>query len=435
MSARIHPTGTTIHDPSRSWKGYVLHGAPDGRSHLVDLEGNDVRTWDRVGFPSELIDPALAGGKLGHVLVQLSSTAERGRFNGIFDNRTIGELDWDGKVVWEWGSQAPGGAARQNHDWQRLRNGNTLILATADRVVKVLSDSVVPDQFVREIAPDGTVVWEWSAGDHLEEFGISPEGIDLIRQGVTAGIGGHGFLTLNNLAVVGENRWWDEGDTRFHPENFVIDSREANFVAIVDRKTGSVVWRLGAVYQESGPLSALRILNPAVPRPVDQLAGQHDAHIIPKGLPGAGNLLVFDNQGSSGFPAAALGIFSGSRVLEIDPVKKNIVWQYTAENSDRPVWTFHSSFISSARRLPNGNTLIDEGQNGRIFQVTREGGIVWEYVNPHFGPTLIGLREVSSNWVFRAQPVPYEWVPKGTPRGERAVVPPDISRFRIPVSP
>jgi hypothetical protein len=48
---------------------------------------------------------------------------------------------------------------------------------------------------------------------------------------------------------------------------------------------------------------------------------------------------------------------------------------------------------------------------------------------------LIGLREVSSNWVFRAQPVPYEWVPKETPHGERAVIPPDLSRFRIPVSP
>jgi len=57
-------------------------------------------------------------------------------------------------------------------------------------------------------------------------------------------------------------------------------------------------------------------------------------------------------------------------------VKKEIVWQYTGESSGRPVWSFFSSFVSSAQRLPNGNTLIDEGMNGRIFQITRDGDIV-----------------------------------------------------------
>lgn len=174
------------------------------------------------------------------------------------------------------------------------------------------------------------------------------------------------------------------------------------------------------------------MLEQELPRPVDQLSGQHDAHLIAKGLPGAGNLLVFDNQGSAGFPPARLGIFSGSRVLEIDPLTRQIVWQYTGESSGAPVWSFHSSFISSARRLPNGNTLIDEGQNGRIFQVTPSGKVVWEYVNPYFGATLIGAREVRSNWVFRAQPIPYDWVPEGTPRSEREVVELDPAQFRVP---
>ncbi|MEN1374853.1 ArsR family transcriptional regulator, partial [Pseudomonas aeruginosa] len=106
------------------------------------------------------------------------------------------------------------------------------------------------------------------------------------------------------------------------------------------------------------------------------------AHLIPEGLPGAGNLLVFDNQGDAGYPSVQRGLVSGSRVLEIDPLKKQIVWQYTAEDSQQPGWAFYSAFISSARRLPNGNTLIDEGQNGRFFQVTPGGEIVWEYVSP-----------------------------------------------------
>ena len=157
--------------------------------------------------------------------------------------------------------------------------------------------------------------------------------------------------------------------------------------------------------------------------------------MIPQGLPGEGNVMVFDNQGAAGFPPIYLNMFPGSRVLEIDPISQEIIWQYDASCTGRPFWTFFSSFISSARRLPNGNTLIDEGMNGRFFQVTPQGEIVWEYVNPYFGK--FSDHDVESggslsNYAFRAQPIPYDWVPDGTPHTEKAVIPPDVSEFRLP---
>jgi hypothetical protein len=133
-------------------------------------------------------------------------------------------------------------------------------------------------------------------------------------------------------------------------------------------------------------------------------------------------------------PPFFLNMFPGSRVLEIDPISKEIVWQYDASCSGRPFWTFFSSFISSARRLPNGNTLICEGMNGRLFQVTPHGDIVWEYVNPYFGKWVDHNVESGgnlSNWVFRAQPIPYDWVPEDTPRSEAVVIPPDNTEFRV----
>ena len=59
--------------------------------------------------------------------------------------------------------------------------------------------------------------------------------------------------------------------------------------------------------------------------------------------------------------------------------------------------------------------------NGRVFQVTPQGDIVWEYVSPFYGDSAVGGsgRTVRTNWVYRAQPVPYDWVPAGTPRSER----------------
>ena len=72
--------------------------------------------------------------------------------------------------------------------------------------------------------------------------------------------------------------------------------------------------------------------------------------------------------------------------------------------------------------------------NGRLFQVTSNGDIVWEYVNPYFGQWADHNVESGgnlSNWIFRAQPIPYEWVPDETPRSEEVVTPPDNLEFRI----
>jgi hypothetical protein len=425
----IFPTGTTIYDPAKAWNGYVLFADPNGRTHLIDMDGNDVHAWDKAGFPSKMLDPAQAGGERGRLMVQLDD--EPGSFGGIFANRSIGELNWEGKVVWRYDG-AGGAPVRQNHDWQRLANGDTLIIATRTRTIPALSLKPINDQALQEITPDGKVVWEWRVADHLSEFGFTPEGMASLRAELADGDKSPGFLTVNDMALIGPNKWFDSGDARFAPDNIMINSRMASFIAIVDRKTGKVVWRMGPDFHQSKLRPNLSL---ATPRPFDQVSGEHDAHLIAKGLPGAGDLLVFDNEAPSGFPPTHLSMFHGSRVLEINPVTRQIVWQYTGADSDRALWSFASSFISSARRLPNGNTLIDEGMNGRFFQVTPSGEIVWEYVSPYFGrQDLYTGKPVLTNWVFRALPVPYDWAPEGTPRSEKPVPRVDVTSYRVPQS-
>jgi hypothetical protein len=425
----IYPTGVTRYDPHKAYNMFVLFGAADYKTHLIDMDGKEIHRWEYTGFPSGMLDPKLTGGKRGHVIVQLThlSRGDARFISGmpvLFSDKTIGEVDWNGKTVWEWGATAPGGAARQNHDWSRLANGNTLVLSFVNRALPGFTLPILVDDVIYEVTPRGEIVWRWAAGDHLDEFGFTREELALVRH-VQAPL----YLGFNNMKVIGPNHWFREGDQRFDPNNIIIDSREANFTVIIDKKTGHIVWRLGPDYPPRPPLLAR---GRPIPTEIDQISGQHDAHIIPDGLPGAGNLLVFDNQGEAGYPPATLSLRAGSRVLEIDPVKRQIVWEYTGTSSGREPWTFYSSFISDARRLPNGNTFIDEGMNGRFFQVTRAGEIVWEYVSPYFGP-LFG--NSLSNWVYRAQPVPYDWVPAGTSHGERAVVPPDVSTFRVPGAP
>jgi hypothetical protein len=164
-SPRIYPTGVTIYDPARAYSSFICFGAPDGGTHLIDMDGNEVRRWPRVGLPGEVIDPKLIGGQRGHVFLQLSDGPDRR--GGIFSNKTVGELDWDGKTVWEWGTQAPGGMARQNHDWARLPNGNTtLLLVTIPHAVEELRPKELGDQGICEVDPGGAIVWKWVAGEH-----------------------------------------------------------------------------------------------------------------------------------------------------------------------------------------------------------------------------------------------------------------------------
>jgi hypothetical protein len=48
------------------------------------------------------------------------------------------------------------------------------------------------------------------------------------------------------------------------------------------------------------------------------------------------------------------------------------------------------------QRLPNGNTLITESEAGRLLEVTADGEVVWEYINPVTGrPTPDGEELVS----------------------------------------
>jgi hypothetical protein len=199
-----------------------------------------------------------------------------------------------------------------------------------------------------EVDADGRRIWEWRAWEHLD-----PD-----REVIELGNPGHEWTHGNTIVPL-------EGD------RVLVSFRNISVVAIIDKPSGEMVWRLGD----------------------DVLAQQHDANLLPNG-----HILIFDNGASRRFMGQGF-----SRVIEVDPSTNAIVWEYR----DKPVLNFFSPNISGARRLPNGNTLITEGRFGRIFQVTPECEVVWEYVSPHFVPnfefvTTGDTEGITSNAVFRA---------------------------------
>jgi len=440
----IYPTGVTLYNPEKAWSGYTLFQAADLGALLIDPHGQEVKLWRGLqGFPNKL----LPGGQV------LGSTGQRNPRHAFQDQLDLVQVDWDGKVVWKYDQnerihdpdEAPRHAARQHHDFQRAGNpvgyyapghepkvdhGNTLLLVHQNVVNPDISDAPLLDDRILEIDWHGNILWEWSAHEHVEELGFDRTARDILRNNpnlVPVGDGVGDWLHINSASVVGPNPHYDNGDERFHPDNIILDSREANIIIIVDKTTGNVAWRLGPRYD-----------NNEAEKKLGWIIGLHHAHIIPSGLPGAGNLLVFDNGGWAGYGESSPGSPKGvrnalrdySRVLEVNPVTLEIVWQYTPAEAGYVMpldaSRFYSPFISSAQRLPNGNTLITEGSNGRIFEVSAEHELVWEYISPYWSKGTLAL-----NLVYRAYRYPYDWVPQLPAPKENAIPRIDCATFRV----
>ncbi len=446
MPPSVYPTGTTIYYPEKCWNGYTLFPAELHHNNgygavLIDMNGNVVNRWQGLdGFPNKM----LSNGNI------MGSTGIRNMKYGFQDMVDLVEVDWDGKILWKFDRferikdprQKPRWMARQHHDYQRegnpvgyyvpqmksKTNGRTLLICHRNLTNKKISEKPLVDDVIIEVDGEGKITWEWICSDHFEEMGFDDVAKETIRRKpgigpMTAGWGD--WMHMNSMSTLGPNQFYDKGDKRFHPDNIIVSGRQTNVVAIIDRKTGKIVWQLGPYFTANEKL-----------RKIGQIIGQHHAHMIPRGLKGEGNILLFDNGGAAGYgapnPTSPEGIDNAkrdtSRVLEIDPITLEIKWQYPTPmmpGSGR----LYSAFISSAQRLPNGNTMITEGNIGRIIEVTPKNEIVWEYISPFLH------RMMKTNMIYRAYRIPYDLAPRADRAEETAVPRIDNSKFRVAGTP
>jgi hypothetical protein len=505
----------TVNEAGKTWGGYTLlstlsfTGNPaDAKTHLIGMDGKRVKTWPLSPFPAKMLPNGNVMAGLDYADPSFSGKPHQ-------ESACLVEMDWNDRIVWPRNTGVleecalPGSSpiafdtedsdprgrptARVHHDFQREGNpvgyyapgqraqrfGKTLILGHANPPLSN-TDQVsdiwpLEDDPIYEVAWNGKdILWRWDPYKHIDQMGFDSAAREAIRlkrisiPGAIFGTPEHDWLHINDVNYLGVNKWClhprlASCDQRFHPDNIIWDSREANIMAIVARhdhpagqwKEGDIVWRVGPNYGPGTPESQ-----------IGQLIGMHHAHMIPAGLPGAGNILVFDNGGGAGYglsnplptgcsttgpwpdelptpPAPPPGsptqclsnrnqLSNFSRVVEFNPKTLEVVWEYknTVRYPAAGVCTkppdgdfrFFSLFISSAQRLPNGNTLIDEGASGRVFEVTPDKKVVWEFVNP-FGDEVVGgpagpgctanvLPGTTGNIVYRAYRVPAAWVPK-----------------------
>lgn len=351
------------HDPARTSPGITVIplSGPD-TIWVITEDGTLINEWPLDAERARLLPS-------GNILVGFGSKFRDEEAPWKHMLNSLGEYSWNGDLRWEYTADD-----LIHHDHQRLPNGNTLFLRKTklpEELLQKVTDrhrratGQIADSIV-EVTADGTTVWRWDA---WESFDVNFCGIDDCTETIAEFTGYlddpgaskkdkeraltkvSDWAHVNTVNVIPENQWFDRGDKRFRPGNLIVMPRKFKTVYIIDRETKQPVWEYSGNYKGG-------------------LGGAHEPYMIEKGFPGAGNIMIFDNGGLGVHP-------DESYVLEIQPVENKLVWVYDVGPQ------FNIRTRGGAQRLQNGNTLISEDPTGRVYEVTPEKEIVWEFHAPH----------------------------------------------------
>ncbi len=385
--------------------GYTLYSPiPSNTTYLIDHEGRELHRWSSPGEHR----PALSAYLLpdGDLLrtANIAQTAI-GNFSGGGTGGKVERIAWDGTLEWSWEYSST--LHISHHDIEPMPNGNLLMIAWEERTEEealqagrnpaIASDSpggennVWPDHII-EVKPigsdDAEIVWRWHAWDHLiqdydetkDNYGVvadHPERININYVGGTGNQAGRAdWMHCNGL------------DYNSVLDQIALSCRSMNEIYIIDHSTTTeeAAGHTGGNAGKGGDI-LYRWGNPQVYHQGlssdQQLFSQHDVQWIEEGHPDEGGLIVFNN-GNGRFPA-----YSSVDILH--PPMENGSYKLESNGTfgpNAPSWTWdqgeemYSGSISGAQALSNGNVLVTHGTKGTLYEVNRDGEIVWEYIGP-----------------------------------------------------
>jgi len=390
--------GLMLNNSSKVFEGYTLFAPKQyTASYLINNDGRIVHKWTASQYPPGQSVYLLENGDLLRACMTKGSLSTGGGEGG-----RIEEYDWNDNLIWQLDYSTA--TYMQHHDIRRIPNGNILMLVIEKKTYAQCIDAgfnpsnfqpdivqkgmMLPDCVV-EIKPTkpigGTVVWEWHVWDHLIQnhdaakanygtVNTHPELIDAA--------GDHKALPefWNHMNSVDYNPDLDQIalSVRGNSEIWIID--HSTTTAEASGHSGGKRGKGGdLLYRWGNPLTygAGTISN-------QKLFQQHDAEWILSGRPGAGDLTCFNNGIGRDYstvdeiatPVDANGNYPLNAGSSFAP--SSLAWTYEANPPD----SLYAEDISSGYRLPNGNTLINNGPIGTFIEVTSGGETVWKYICP-----------------------------------------------------
>ncbi len=381
-SAQSPYPGVTLISPQNS-----------NEAQMIDMDGTVLMTWHGSARPASF-PYLLSDGSIVRPCMDMN-----GSFSGGGVGGRIQKIDAEDNLLWDFFFSNDD--YQQHHDIQPMPNGNILLIAwerkTRQEAIDAGRQSIAGEMWptlIVEIEPDGptggNIVWEWHLWDHLVQdvdpnkpnYGAvvdHPELID-INYGNLGGPQSSGdWIHVNSI------------DYNEQVDQIVFSSRSFNEIYIIDHSTTTeeAAGHTGGNSGMGGDI-LYRWGNPAVygrGSSADQRFDVvHGINWVDCGLPGAGNLLAFNNGDRPG------SANDYSSVLEITPpLDENGTYAIDdgeAFGPSDPAWYYEdTSWYAGATqcgafRLPNGNTIITAAESGYVFEVTSSGTTVWEYEHP-----------------------------------------------------
>ena len=323
-------SGVVAYDEDRSYPGYNLYCSRNQcTAVLIDATGQVIQTWQQAGGRYWSNCELLPNGDL---LVPGTGASDEADPVAVDAARFLLRMSWVGRVIWKLPIPA-------HHDAELTPRGQILTLTRHQRHLPAIDpDRAVVDNSLAILSDQGQVLEEVSLYDLLSRHP------DLFRFQKVAP-NDAGLIDLFHANTV---EWMDDAELEgkhaiYASSNVVVCSRHQDTIAIIDWGAKRLVWTWGQ----------------------GEVSGPHHPTVLP-----GGNILVFDN---------GLGR-RWSRVIELDPLARRIVWEYKAAVPT----DFYTRASGASQRLGNGNTLITNSGSGQAFEVTPGGQIVWEFLNGRF---------------------------------------------------
>ncbi|MEM6273314.1 MAG: aryl-sulfate sulfotransferase [Bacteroidota bacterium] len=395
------PTVGLTANEAGAFTGYTLIAPQRSDStYLIDQCGRLVHTWGDEYEPGNSAY-LLPDGRL----LRTASEGQTANVNFVAGGASdrIRLRDWEGALLWDW--KLSNAQFRLHHDVAWMPNGHVLAIAweaigfdagrAAGRSPANLGASVVWSEIILEVEPifpdSGRIVWQWRAWDHLiQDFDSTRANFGTVAEHPER-------IDVNYLGLQSPNDpdWLHFNSIAYHPlrDEIMLSSREFCEFWIIDHSTNTLeaAGTTGGSAGRGGDL-LYRWGNPEAYRAGSatdkQLFAQHDAHWIADSLADGGRVMVFNNgTDRPGGNASSVDILelpqdrTGAYIVPntgaaFGPLVP--VWRYFA-----PVPTdFYAIFVSNAQRLPNGNTFINEGVFGHLFEINPQGEVVWDYISP-----------------------------------------------------
>jgi len=413
--------GTITYEQSAQ-EGYTFFSPfSSTKAFMVDNCGNLINEWDRgtrPGLSAYFLDNGL--------MLRTFKADKNGPFTSASNAGGLELVDWNNNTVWSYEINTEDHIS--HHDAVMMPNGNLLVLTwklvyEEDLIAwgrdpqEIAQEKYMWSERIMEIKPlgadDAEVVWQWNIYDHyVQDFDSTKANYGVVNS--------HPELFDLNLPELNSSnsnstRDWNHFNAiDYNPEldQILISVRNSDEIWILDHSTTTeeAAGHQGGTYGKGGDI-LFRWGNASAYKTAEvsdqKLFGQHGVHWITEGSD-LGKIMIYNN--GNGRPGPD---FSQIDVLE--PAQQepgfyiqnpglpngptNAITIYGSESGE----DFYSPYLSNAQSLPNGNTLINAGSPGTIFEINEERKVVWEYIIPLFGdfPATQG-QNINNNSNFRA---------------------------------